>query len=421
MLVGRPFGGVAIVYNDRLKGIIYEVECRNDRLTAICIQYNDTESALIINVYMPCDTRRYDDSYGVYMDILDEVEIIVQRMQPTHVIFGGDFNTDLSRDSHYSTYLNQFIFDYNMTVCIDVDPMMVPYTFIGPTSNSRIDHILYAAIGGTVLSCDIVDNHLNSDHVPLKVVFDFNVGHVDLVERPHIRQTAWWEASSCDIQEYRTRLDNKVDNFVYDNCIENCTDVMCTKHDIEISSMYNNVIQLCLEAAEDIPKTGQLTSNKRIPGWSEHVEHLRREALVWHHHWRACGQPHEGDVAERRRVSRTEYHRLWKLGGRARQEALYDLMRKSRLLFKYALRKCKRNKNAIVADNIAENLCKKDDKAFWRGKKNVTNSKVKLPSKIGEAHGSTDISVIWKDHYSRIFSTVNESNCTAFRAGQQYF
>ena len=119
MLVGRPFGGVAIVYNDRLKGIIYEVECRNDRLTAICIQYNDTESALIINVYMPCDTRRYDDSYGVYMDILDEVEIIVQRMQPTHVIFGGDFNTDLSRDSHYSTYLNQFIFDYNMTVCID--------------------------------------------------------------------------------------------------------------------------------------------------------------------------------------------------------------------------------------------------------------------------------------------------------------
>ena len=76
-------------------------------------------------------------------------------------------NTDLSRDSHYSTYLNQFIFVYNMTVCIDVDPMMVPYTFIGPTSNSRIDHILYAAIGGTVLSCDIVDNHLYSDHVPL--------------------------------------------------------------------------------------------------------------------------------------------------------------------------------------------------------------------------------------------------------------
>ena len=107
---------------------------------------------------------------------------------------------------------------------------------------------------------------------------------------------------------------------------------------------------------------------------------------------------------------------LWKLGGRARQGALYDLMRKSRLQFKYALRKCKRNKNAIVADNIAEKLYKKDDKAFWRGIQNVTNSKVKLPSKIGEAHGSTDISVMWKDHYSRIFSTVNESNCTALYA-----
>ena len=50
------------------------------------------------------------------------------------------------------------------------------------------------------------------------------------------------------------------------------------------------------------------------------------------------------------------------------------------------------------------------------GIQNVTNSKVKLPSKIGEAHGSTDISVMWKDHYSRIFSTVNESNCTALYA-----
>ena len=46
----------------------------------------------------------------------------------------------------------------------------------------------------------------------------------------------------------------------------------------------------------------------------------------------------------------------------------------------------------------------------------MTNSKVKLPSKIGEAHGSTDISVMWKDHYSRILSTVNESNCTALYA-----
>ena len=98
-----------------------------------------------------------------------------------------------------------------MAVCIDVDPMKVPYTFIGLMSNSRIDHILYSAIGGTVLSCDIVDNHLYS-------CCTF-VGHVDLVERPRIGRTAWWKASSCDIREYRTRLDNKLDNLVYDNCI----------------------------------------------------------------------------------------------------------------------------------------------------------------------------------------------------------
>ena len=33
----------------------------------------------------------------------------------------------------------------------------------------------------------------------------------------------------------------------------------------------------------------------------------------------------------------------------------------------------------------------------------MTNSKVKLPSKIGEAHGSTDISVMWNRHCMQIF------------------
>ena len=260
---------------------------------------------------------------------------------------------------------------------------MVPYTFIGPTSNSRIDHILYAAIGGTVLSCDIVDNHLYTDHVPLKVVYDFNVGHVDLVERPHIRQTAWWKASSCDIQEYRTRLDNKVDNFVYDNCIENCTDVMCTKHDIEISSMYNNVIQLCLEAAEDIPKTGQLTSNKRIPGWSEHVEHLRREALVWHHHWRACGQPHEGDVAERRRVSRTEYHR--------------------------AVKSVKKNRDIVIMERMAEAIENNRTRDLWEEVNRIKGRNRFVATNIDGATNEVEVIKIFENKYRKLYNCVPNS------------
>ena len=53
-----------------------------------------------------------------------------------------------------------------------------------------------------------------------------------------------------------------------------------------------------------------------------------------------------------------------------------------------------------------------DDRAFWREVKNVNNCKIKLPSKIGEAHGSVNITPTWREHYAGIFNMVNGSNCS---------
>ena len=58
------------------------------------------------------------------------------------------------------------------------------------------------------------------------------------------------------------------------------------------------------------------------------------------------------------------------------------------------------NKNAIIADKIADNLCNKDDRTCWREIKNVTKSKLKLPSRIGDVHGSDAVAGMWKEHYS---------------------
>ena len=54
-------------------------------------------------------------------------------------------------------------------------------------------------------------------------------------------------------------------------------------------------------------------------------------------------------------------------------------------------------KNVIIADNLADKLCRKDDRGFSRHIKNVTNSKVKLPGMVGDARGSADITTMWKD------------------------
>ena len=71
-----------------------------------------------------------------------------------------------------------------------------------------------------------------------------------------------------------------------------------------------------------------------------------------------------------------------------------------------------KNINSIIADKIVDNLCNKDDRTFWSEIKNVTNSQVKLPSRIGDVHGSDAVAGMWKEHYSSIFNAVNRSNCS---------
>ena len=78
------------------------------------------------------------------------------------------------------------------------------------------------------------------------------------------------------------------------------------------------------------------------------------------------------------------------------------MMKLSRSKFKFALRKCKRDKETIIADNIAENLCKKDNRDFWKDIKYLTNKNVKLPTNIDGVHVDNDIVSMWKQHYAAV-------------------
>ena len=71
--------------------------------------------------------------------------------------------------------------------------------------------------------------------------------------------------------------------------------------------------------------------------------------------------------------------------------SLFVIMKQTRSKFKYALIVCKGNKNSIISDKIAEAMCAKNDRAFWREIKNSSYSKIKLPNVVGNAQGSDNI------------------------------
>ncbi len=90
---------------------------------------------------------------------------------------------------------------------------------------------------------------------------------------------------------------------------------------------------------------------KNIPRWSDHVEEICHDSLMWHRHWRECVQPHHGPVSELHRIRRARYHNAFrsviKNSDRIRTEKMAEAIvgNRTRDLFKEA-RKIKGRYNA---------------------------------------------------------------------------
>ncbi len=52
---------------------------------------------------------------------------------------------------------------------------------------------------------------------------------------------------------------------------------------------------------------------KVMLGWNEYVDQYFQSFLLWHDIWNANGQPSEGIIADLRRKTRSEYHKVCKM------------------------------------------------------------------------------------------------------------
>ena len=98
-LIGRPYGGCAIIWHDRLHAKFIPLECKSPRLCAGTMTLHNGLSALLINMYLPCDSRYLSASCHETMEVLDEALALVLNNPSEVTIVGGDFNSDFNRRS----------------------------------------------------------------------------------------------------------------------------------------------------------------------------------------------------------------------------------------------------------------------------------------------------------------------------------
>ena len=109
------------MWNSTLANNVVPVQCESKRICAVIIQLAGNAKMLLICVYMPCDDRRADGNLNEYIDTLNEIEILCNSAHVNQICIGGDFNTDLNRNTHQTRKLIELLSEQGYSLCVD-DP-----------------------------------------------------------------------------------------------------------------------------------------------------------------------------------------------------------------------------------------------------------------------------------------------------------
>ena len=378
--VGRPFGGVSIIWKSLIKGQVIKIDCESSRLCGLLFT-QDNVTMLIMNVYMPCDKNNNDPEY---IDVLNMMSQLCYKYNynPNHVVIGGDFNVDFSRNSANTRSLQDFITDFSLFTSIDLPDADVPYTFINYDScTSRIDHFLLSeSMKSNVLLSAIIDNHLYSDHIPLQLTLSLDISHDKQIELPFEVRQSWCKATNHDIRKYKDNLDEQLDNIVLCDSVVYCKDHTCTKHRENLCKIYSSVIDSCVTSSQHIPNNSSYKSSKVMPGWNDQVQQLKEEALSWHAYWKAHGRPTSGYVAEMHRIIRARYHR--------------------------AMRHIEKEATKIQSEKMAQSILSDGSRGVWPEVRKIKGKKGKMACSMDGCNDNDDIANIFSEKYMELYNSV---------------
>lgn len=379
--LGRPYGGCAILWNPLLKCKITPVSCKTSRLCGITVKCENS-IFLVVNCYMPCDKGYRDNvSFPEFVDVLLEVRSLIDKYDPNFVIYGGDFNTDLSRATSHSDEFVKFTEECELQVCNNLSCSRVPYTFVNSNnSTSVIDHFVVSRnLVQYVNHYAIVDNHLFSDHLPLCIILNINIMRDCNKDRIFNRKVSWGKATDKDIEQYKIVLDQLLLDIQLDHQAFMCKDKHCEIHSNVICNIYNSILQACIKSAElCIPHTKP--GKKCIPGWSQYAEGLKQESLYRHSLWKQAGCPSTGELADMRRDARARYHK--------------------------AVKFLKREHDKIRMEKMAESLVNNNHRNMWKEVRKIKGKNNYLSSCIDDCMSDDGICNLFASKYGNIYNSV---------------
>ena len=380
---GRPINGMFIALPRHLKNRAKDVSPNSKRVQAIILE-TEEDSLMIINVYFPQDpkTKMYNLDADLE-DVLATIETVIQSHQCNSIVITGDLNTDYRRHNgrvkRFQTFLSNNslesswnTFEANYTHEFEMD---------NTTYTSTIDHVLWNInMSKNVLDAGVL--HLpgnTSDHSPIYCNVQKICSTEELppvINRNHSISTKMLEEN--DWGRFNTELDFKLQNVKVPNCLD-CRNVHCrnVQHIHEIDEYVTNILEAIDGSIKFARKTkrNNITKDKIMPGWSDIVKPFRDDAIFWNAIWTSAGKPINTN--------------------------LHHIMKRTRNIYHYAIRKCKRATDCIKKDKLL-NSC-------LAGKNNIFDEIRKMRSVRNNAPKSIDGSEKPAERFAEVYGELYNS------------
>ena len=388
LMAGRPFGGVAVLWRNALAPHVKPIVYDDDRIIGLECNLDGTKM-LLVGVYLPCNTHLNFDKFVHY---LAKVKTIIDDFDSPFVCILGDFNADIVKATEFGKELESFCKDSQLSI---VDVMHLPRNSTshmndGHGTESWLDHIVCTRGFMDLISGVGIDRSVMcSDHFPMFIKIDTQncdinseVSGAGLGERWVVD---WASLGPDDLQAYASAAGDNLKQIDVPFELLQCGTCSSSDHMRAIDAYYDKVTASLRAASMDtIARKLGGKAKRNMPGWNDFVKD---------NHVLLC-----------------DVYALWALIGKPRDGYIYRQLCLARSRFKYALRYCLRHEKELRAKSLADKFVNNPYSmaTFWKEVRRLNSSSPLAPSVDGIS-GEAKIAGMWKDHFSNVLNSVNNT------------